>query len=88
MLRGQDPDILALSALLTIAMPQMENVVRRIEEAGLRGGVRVIVGGAPLTHDYAREIGADAYGATAVAGVRICREWVSKNEPLGNGHMI
>lgn len=38
--------------------------------------------------DWPEKIGADAYGATAVAGVRICREWVSKNEPLGNGHMI
>jgi len=74
------PDILALSALLTVAIPQMQDVIRKVEEAGLRTSVRVIVGGTPLTHDYAREISADAYGASAVDGVRICREWMSKTE--------
>jgi len=71
-------DILAMSALLTVAMPEMQNVMRKVEEAGLRGKVRVIVGGTPLTHDSAKEIGADACGASAVDGVRICREWMSK----------
>jgi methanogenic corrinoid protein MtbC1 len=77
-LRIHSPDILALSALLTVAIPEMRNVIAKVEEAGLRGSVRVIVGGTPLTDDYAREIGADAYGASAVDGVRICKEWMSK----------
>ncbi|MEM1569275.1 MAG: cobalamin-binding protein, partial [Candidatus Bathyarchaeia archaeon] len=51
---------------------------KALKDAGLRDKVKVIVGGAPLTEEYARQIGADAYGRDAVEGVNICKKWVSK----------
>ena len=59
------PNILALSALLTTTMKQMELVIEALEESGLRQEVIVFVGGAPLNENYAVEIGADGYGANA-----------------------
>ncbi|MGQ9721501.1 MAG: cobalamin B12-binding domain-containing protein [Candidatus Jordarchaeum sp.] len=74
--RDQKPKILGLSALLTITMVELGNVVKELENADLRNQVKVIVGGAPLTEDYAKKIGADAYAPDAVAGVNICKKWV------------
>ena len=70
------PRILGLSALLTVTMPEMENILKELEKADLRNQVKVIVGGAPLTEKYAKKIGADAYAPDAVAGVNICKKWV------------
>ena len=61
------PDILALSALLTTTLPAMDAVVRAVEAAGLRDRVKVMVGGAPVTADFAGSIGADGYGRNAGA---------------------
>jgi corrinoid protein of di/trimethylamine methyltransferase len=78
-LRTHRPDIMAMSALLTLAMPEMENVIRKVEEAKLRHNVKlIVVGGTPITEDFAKKIGADAYGPTAVAGVKMCRELIAK----------
>ena len=78
-LRTHRPDIMAMSALLTLAMPEMENVIRKVEEVGLRHNVKlIVVGGTPITEDFAKKIGADAYGPTAVAGVKMCRELMAK----------
>lgn len=70
------PRILGLSALLTVTMPEMENILKELEKAHLRRQVKIIVGGAPLTDKYAKKIGADAYAPDAVAGVNICKKWV------------
>jgi 5-methyltetrahydrofolate--homocysteine methyltransferase len=59
------PQFIALSALLTTTMKQMEMVIAALEEAGLRQGVSVFVGGAPVSQGFADEIGADGYGANA-----------------------
>jgi len=75
--RTQKPKIIGMSALLTVTMPEMENVIKELKKAGLRDKVKIIVGGAPLTEDYAKKIGADAYGPNAVAGVNICKKWVT-----------
>ena len=56
------PDILGLSSLLTTSMPTMGRVIKALDVAGLRSSVKVIVGGAPITQDYADSIGADGYG--------------------------
>jgi len=72
------PDIVAMSALLTTTMVNMAKVIKALEQAGLRDKVKIIVGGAPLTEEYAKQIGADAYGRDAVEGVNICKKWVSK----------
>jgi len=61
------PDILALSALLTTTMPVMKDVIDALASAGVRERVRVMVGGAPVTPEFAREIGADVYAPDAGA---------------------
>ncbi len=67
------PDILGLSALITTTMPAMEQTIRALEEAEVRDRVKVIVGGAPVTREYASRIGADAYGADAGDAVDVCK---------------
>ena len=68
--RDSEPDIVALSALLTTSVPVMKSVVTELENTGLRDQVKVLVGGAPLTEASAAEIGADAYAPTAPAAVQ------------------
>lgn len=67
----EKPDILALSGLLTIVMDEMKRVIEKLKEAGLRDRVKVIVGGRPITKEFAKEIGADAYGRDAAEAVDI-----------------
>ncbi len=69
------PNIVAMSALLTTTMGEMENVVLELKKKGLREGIRVIIGGAPLTQKYAEKIGADAAAHDAVEGIRIISSW-------------
>jgi len=71
-----DANIVAMSALLTVTMLEMKNVIEELKKAELRDKVKVIVGGAPVTKEYANSIGADGYGETAVDGIRICKQWV------------
>ena len=63
--RQHQPDLLGLSALLTTTMPKMKDTIQALTEAGLRGSVKVMIGGAPITERYAREIGADVYAPDA-----------------------
>lgn len=72
------PNIVGMSALLTVTMVEMENVIKELKKSGLRDKVKVIIGGAPITEDYAKRIGADGYGKDAVVGVDICKAWVGK----------
>jgi 5-methyltetrahydrofolate--homocysteine methyltransferase len=65
--RQHNPSLLGLSTLLTTTMPAMRNTVKAIRDAGL--SVKIVVGGAPVTLEYAREIGADAYAADAASAV-------------------
>ncbi|RJQ51526.1 MAG: hypothetical protein C4530_19970 [Desulfobacteraceae bacterium] len=62
---SEKPDILALSALLTTTMPEFKTVIESVERAGLRKGLKIMVGGAPVSEQYAKRFGADAYGADA-----------------------
>ncbi|MBS7642907.1 MAG: corrinoid protein [Candidatus Bathyarchaeia archaeon] len=71
------PDIVGMSALLTTTMVNMKKVIEALKEAGLRDSVKIIVGGAPLTEEFAKEIGADGYAPDAVLGVEICKKWAS-----------
>jgi corrinoid protein of di/trimethylamine methyltransferase len=66
-------DIVAVSALLTTTMTEQERVVQALEEAGLRGAVKVIVGGAPVTGQWVESIGADGFGEDAVGAVAAAR---------------
>ena len=76
--RAEKADILGLSALLTTTMPSMGRIIKALEEAGLRSGVKVIVGGAPVTEDYARYIGADGYAHDGGKAIRVCRQLLGK----------
>ena len=74
--KEQDCQVICLSALLTTTMGVMEEVVRAAEAAGIRNSVRIMVGGAPVTEAFCRQIGADAYTPDAVTAadiaVRLC----------------
>ena len=68
--RELKPDILGLSALMTTTMVKQRDVIEALRDAGLRDGVKVIVGGAPVTEDWVEEIGADACGLDAGSAVK------------------
>ena len=68
------PDILCMSALLTTTMPYMKTVIDAVEEAGLRGRVKIMVGGAPINQSYAEQIGADGYSDNANSAVLKAKE--------------
>jgi trimethylamine corrinoid protein len=70
------PDILGLSALMTVTMSAQRDVVKALEEAGLRDGVKVMVGGSPVTQDWVDEIGADACGLDASSAVKLALSMV------------
>lgn len=72
--KEQGPDVVALSALLTTTMPAMKRTIDALEAAGLRRRVKVLVGGAPVTRQYADEVGADGYGDDASSAVGRARE--------------
>jgi corrinoid protein of di/trimethylamine methyltransferase len=72
-------DIVGLSALLTTTMLQMKSTVRALEEAGVRGSVKVIVGGAPVTPRFAEDIGADGYADNAAAAVALARRLMGRS---------
>ncbi|MEM1673833.1 MAG: corrinoid protein [Candidatus Bathyarchaeia archaeon] len=74
------PDIVAMSALMTTTMNEMENVIKMLRENGLRDKVKVIIGGAPITKEFAEKIGADAAAEDAIDGVNICKSWVSEGD--------
>ena len=71
--RSSTPHILAISALLTTTMPNMQSTITALRNAGLRARVKVMVGGAPLSDSYAREIGADGYAPDANRAVKLAR---------------
>ena len=71
------PQVLGLSALLTTTMPEMENVIKDLQTKGLRENVKVMLGGAPLSAEFAEKIGADAYGKDAAEAVTIARSFIN-----------
>ncbi|MEM2129732.1 MAG: corrinoid protein [Candidatus Bathyarchaeia archaeon] len=81
-IKQNQPDIVAMSALLTITMIEMENTVKALQKARLRQKVKIIIGGAPITPDFAKKIGADAAAKDAVEGVRICNQLMKENRIL------
>ena len=67
--KESDATMVGASALLTTTMLQQENLVKALEEAGLREQVKVMVGGAPVTDSFAKQIGADGYAEDAISAV-------------------
>ena len=74
------PDILGLSALLTVTMLKMGEAIETLKEADLREKVKVIVGGSPVTSEFAESIGADHCAVNALEGIKKCVEWVTPQE--------
>lgn len=66
-------DLVALSALLTTTMPSMKAIVEALNQAGLGNKVKVMIGGAPITEEYARQIGADGYAPDASRAVDLAK---------------
>jgi len=75
--------ILGLSALLSVSMPEIRNVVAELEKAGLGEQTRVIIGGAVVTEEFGKQARVDATAKDAILGVEICKAWstVLKHEP-------
>lgn len=69
-IKTEKPDIVAMSALLTSTMGKMKEVVDELKREGLRKGVKIIIGGAPIDEEFAKRVGADAYGEDAIDAVR------------------
>jgi 5-methyltetrahydrofolate--homocysteine methyltransferase len=78
LVKEKKPDILGLSALLTTTMGEIKNVIDYFKENDLRDDIKIMVGGAPLTKDYAREIGADGYSPDAASAVDFARKLLDK----------
>lgn len=76
--REVNADLVGLSALLTTTMVVQRQVIQALAEAGLRPGVQVMVGGAPVTRQWATEIGADGYAEDATGAVHLARELMAK----------
>ncbi|AOT71207.1 corrinoid protein [Geosporobacter ferrireducens] len=69
------PKILALSALLTTTMPELKTVIDAVAEAGLRDQVKIMVGGAPVNAEFAKEIGADGYTPDAGSAAELAKQF-------------
>jgi len=78
--REHDPDILGMSALMTMTMDHQEEVIELLEDEGLRDDVKVMVGGAPTSPEWKEEIGADGYGDNADVAVNRALELVEGEE--------
>jgi 5-methyltetrahydrofolate--homocysteine methyltransferase len=72
--------IVGLSALLTTTLPAMKTAIEIFKTAGIRGKVKVMIGGAPVTQGYADSIGADGYAENAAASVGLARRLVGVGE--------
>jgi corrinoid protein of di/trimethylamine methyltransferase len=72
--KDNNAQLVALSALLTVTMLSMKVTIQALRDAGIREGVKVMVGGAPVTEQFAREIGADGYSENASSAVALARK--------------
>jgi corrinoid protein of di/trimethylamine methyltransferase len=77
--RKVNADVIGLSALLTTTMMVQKDVIDELEDSGLRSNMKVIVGGAPVTSDWAVRIGADGYAGDAVAAIALVKNLLNKS---------
>jgi methylmalonyl-CoA mutase cobalamin-binding domain/chain len=78
------PDIVGMSAFLTTTMPMFKVNIHEITKAGIRDQVIIMVGGAPVTQEYADAVGADGYAADASTAVRVAKDLIQKKRALVN----
>ena len=71
------PNVVGMSGFLTQAFDQMKRTVAALQDAGLRKGVKIMIGGAIMDATVAQYVGADAYGADATAAVKLAKSWVA-----------
>ncbi len=71
LIKEHSPDIVGLSALLTTTMPSMEDTVEALKTNNVRDKVKILIGGAPVTQEYANRIGADGFGRNATAAAQV-----------------
>ncbi len=81
--RAEQPQVVGLSAMLSTTMQEQKNVVEVLKEAGLRGGLKVVIGGAPVSQEWADSIGADGYGANAELSVQLVGHLVGARSAPG-----
>jgi 5-methyltetrahydrofolate--homocysteine methyltransferase len=74
--KQRKPHLVCLSALLTVTMSAMKTTIEALKQAGVRDSVKVLVGGAPITDQFAATIGADGYGASATSAVALARKFL------------
>jgi methanogenic corrinoid protein MtbC1 len=77
-IREFHPQVVGMSGLLTLAFDSMKKTVQTIEGAGLRQGIRIMIGGGQVTDKVREYTGADDWGADAVAGVKLARRWIER----------
>jgi methylmalonyl-CoA mutase cobalamin-binding domain/chain len=83
-IREHQPDIVGFSAFLTTTMPMFKANINALEKAGLRGEVIVMVGGAPVTQEYADVVGADGYASDASAAVVKAKELIRRRRAMAS----
>ena len=77
-IKAEQPDIVGMSAMLTTTRQEMAKVIEAVKEAGLRESIKVMIGGAPISQDWADKIGADAYGKDCAIAVEMAKEFVAQ----------
>ncbi len=77
-IKEHKPDIVGFSAFLTTTMPMFKANINALEKAGMRDDIIVMVGGAPVTQEYATAVGADGYAADASSAVRLAKDLIQK----------
>ena len=75
--KAENPEIIGMSALLTTTMPAIKNTIEALKQAGIRDQVKVMIGGAPITQNYANEVGADGYAGDAPSAVDTAKKPLS-----------
>lgn len=76
--REHQPDILGISALLTTTMPAIPSTIKALEKENLRGQVKIVIGGAPVSQHFADQVGADGYCKDGGAAIEFCRKLIGK----------
>ena len=79
-IKEHQPSIVGMSALLTLTMPKMGEVIEALKASSMREKVKVILGGTSITEEFAASIGADHKAVNALEGVKKCAEWISSQE--------
>ena len=85
--KQENADIIGMSALMTTTMLYMETVTQELQKVGMRDRIRVMVGGAPVSEQFAKKVGADAYASHAAVAVEVAKQLVAAaKESAGNQH--